>query len=90
LLDALARIRAGLPNAPQLLILEGAGHFSFGDSPLLVAPVLGRLSGASIDAERAIAATRAYVRTFFDVHLKGRPQAALVGLSGQFPEARAE
>jgi predicted dienelactone hydrolase len=91
-MSAVNRIRAGLPNEVQWLVLKDSGHISFTDSALFTSPTLGRLTGTmgSIDAERGMLATRDYVRTFFDVYLKGLPDELLVELARRYPEAEID
>jgi dienelactone hydrolase len=66
------------------LVVAGAVHASFTDLALLADQVgvdTGGLSGA-----RSLDITRAYVRAFFDQHLRGRPQALLDQPSPRYPE----
>jgi hypothetical protein len=92
LLDALASIRAGLPNSVQQVILEGSGHYNFGDAALLTSSPFARATGSigSIDPQRGLQVTRGYVRAFFDVHLKAKPEAALADLRELYPEGRLD
>jgi hypothetical protein len=43
-------------------------------------------SGAGLSGARSLDITRAYVRAFFDEHLRGRPQALLDQPSPRYPE----
>jgi dienelactone hydrolase len=67
------------------LLVAGAVHASFTDLALLAGQ-----AGLDIDAgtpgARSLAITRAYVRAFFDQHLRGRPQALLDQPSPRYPE----
>jgi len=67
------------------LVVAGAVHASFTDLALLA----GQL-GVDVDAElsgtRSLEITRAYVRAFFDLHLRGRPQSLLDQPSPRYPE----
>ncbi|NRQ31783.1 alpha/beta hydrolase, partial [Nonomuraea sp. NN258] len=70
------------------IVLSGAEHQSFTDSPLLsgalgIAPLPGVLPAA-----RAAELTRAYVAAFLDQHLKDEPQPLLDRPSARYPEAR--
>jgi dienelactone hydrolase len=69
------------------LVVAGAVHASFTDLALLA-----EQSGIDIDAglsgARSLDITRAYVRAFFDQHLRGRPQALLDQPSPRYPEVK--
>ena len=67
------------------LVVAGAKHASFTDLGLL-ADQLGIDIGAELRGGRALDITRAYLRAFFDQHLRGTPQALLERESPQFPE----
>jgi predicted dienelactone hydrolase len=67
------------------LVVAGAVHASFIDLALL-AEQLGIDTGADLSGARSLAITRAYVRAFFDRHLRGRPQALLDQPSPRYPE----
>lgn len=70
------------------LVLTGAGHQSFTDSPQL-APALGiKPPSGELPAARAAELTRAYVAAFLDLHLKGRPQPLLDAPSEHHPEVQ--
>src|SRR5260370_29436148 len=58
------------------LLVAGAMHASFTDLALL-ADQAGIDTGAGLSGARSLDITRAYVRAFFDQHLRGRPQALL-------------
>jgi len=97
--DVLSRIQsmyARLPADSRLRIsLAGSNHFSFSDQILLKSPLLqammrrvgimGGLQGA-----RGLAITADYVRSFFDVYLKGQPRTTLTALARRYPEVRVE
>ena len=55
------------------LVVAGAVHASFTDLALL-ADQTGIDTGAGLSGARSLDITRAYVRAFFDQHLRGRPQ----------------
>ncbi|MER5933550.1 alpha/beta hydrolase [Streptomyces sp. NPDC002054] len=70
------------------LKVEGAGHFTFTDLP-----VLGDQLGlpdpeTPLPGQRSAALTRQYVAAFFDLQLKGVPQAVLEGPTAENPEVR--
>jgi hypothetical protein len=67
------------------LVVTGAVHASFTDLAL-VADQVGVDIGTSLSGARSLDITRAYVRAFFDQHLRGRPQALLDQPSERYPE----
>ena len=67
------------------LVVAGAVHASFTDFGLL-ADQAGIDISASLSGARSLDITRAYVRAFFDQHLRGRPQALLDQPSPRYPE----
>ena len=67
------------------LVVAGAVHASFTDLALL-ADQVGLDIGAGLPGARSLDITRAYVRAFFDQHLRGRPQALLDQPSPRYPE----
>ena len=67
------------------LVVAGAVHASFTDLALL-ADQVGIDIGAGLSGARSLDITRAYVRAFFDQHLRGRPQALLDQPSPRYPE----
>jgi hypothetical protein len=77
------------------LTLHGSAHGSFGDLQV-GAPQIARGLGlppttfeplvGTIDAGRSIKAQRAYIASFFDLHLRGRDNHLLDGPSAAFPE----
>ena len=67
------------------LVVAGAIHASFTDLALL-ADQSGLDIGAALSGARSLDITRAYVRAFFDQHLRGTPQALLDQPSPRYPE----
>ena len=67
------------------LVVAGAVHASFTDLAQL-ADQSGIDIGAGLSGVRSLDITRAYVRAFFDLHLRCRPQALLDQPSQRFPE----
>jgi len=67
------------------LLVTGAIHASFTDLALL-ADQAGIDTGAAVAGARSLDITRAYVRAFFDQHLRGKPQALLDQPSPRYPE----
>jgi dienelactone hydrolase len=67
------------------LVVAGAVHASFTDLALLAERV-GIDTGAGLSGARSLDITRAYVRAFFDQHLRGTPQSLLDQPSPRYPE----
>src|SRR5580693_4738965 len=67
------------------LLVAGAVHASFTDLALL-ADQVGIDVGAALPGARSLDITRAYVRAFFDQHLRDTPQALLDRPSPRYPE----
>jgi dienelactone hydrolase len=67
------------------LLVAGAIHASFTDLGLL-ADQIGVDVGAGLPGARSLDITRAYVRAFFDQHLRSKPQALLDRPSPRYPE----
>jgi dienelactone hydrolase len=67
------------------LLVAGAVHASFTDMALL-ADQIGIDTGAALTGARSLAITRAYVRAFFDQHLRSKPQSLLDQPSPRYPE----
>jgi dienelactone hydrolase len=67
------------------LLVAGAVHASFTDLALL-ADQVGIDIGAGLPGARSLDVTRAYVRAFFDQHLRGMPQSLLDQPSRRYPE----
>jgi hypothetical protein len=67
------------------LLVAGAIHASFTDLALL-ADQIGINIGAGLSGARSLDITRAYVRAFFDQHLRSKPQALLDQPSPRYPE----
>jgi dienelactone hydrolase len=67
------------------LLVAGAIHASFTDLGLL-ADQVGIDVGAGLPGARSLDITRAYVRAFFDQHLRSKPQTLLDQPSPRYPE----
>jgi predicted dienelactone hydrolase len=67
------------------LVVAGAVHASFTGLALL-AEQNGIDTGAGLSGTRSLDITRAYVRAFFDQHLRGKPQTLLDQPSPRYPE----
>jgi dienelactone hydrolase len=67
------------------LVVAGAVHASFTDLALL-ADQSGIDIGAGLSGARSLDITRAYVRAFFDQHLRATPQVLLDEPSPRYPE----
>jgi len=76
---------ARLTGWKRWLVVAGAVHASFTDLALLAEQV-GIDIGAGLSGARSLDITRAYVRAFFDQHLRGEPQALLDQPSPRYPE----
>ncbi|SDT22302.1 Alpha/beta hydrolase family protein [Actinoplanes derwentensis] len=85
------RTWAKLRGPRYWLELTGSAHLSFSDYQVLFhqiglpADQIEQTVG-SIDGDRSVAIQRAYVRAFFDRHLRGRPGTLLNGPSPRYPE----
>jgi dienelactone hydrolase len=92
LVEAIERIRSGLPNKPNQLILKGSSHYNFADSALLTEQHLARWTGSigPIGQRRVLDVARRYIRAFFDTYLKGKPDKLLQGTSTDYPEVVIE
>ncbi|MFC0114259.1 alpha/beta hydrolase family protein [Kibdelosporangium aridum] len=69
------------------LEVDGTRHASFTDVGLL-GEQLGLDGGGTLPADRTAVITRAYVKAFFDLHLRGVPQPLLNEPSAAYPEVR--
>jgi dienelactone hydrolase len=67
------------------IMATGTVHASFNDLGVL-ADQFGVDLGATIPGERALQIARAYIRAFFDLHLRHTPQPLLAGPSRCYPE----
>lgn len=68
------------------LTIQGTDHYDFTDLPLLT-PLNEMVGlGGSVDSYRMQAINRAYVRTFFDQHLKGESNPLWSGDIQNYPE----
>ncbi|MCC5579781.1 alpha/beta hydrolase [Microtetraspora sp. AC03309] len=69
------------------LVVDGAVHSSFSDYDLL-AQQIGVELGSELSGSRSADITRRYVRAFFDLHLRGKPQPLLDRPSARYPEVK--
>ncbi len=69
------------------LVVADAVHASFTDLALL-ADQIGIDIGTGLSGARSLDITRAYVRAFFDQHLRGAPQSLLDQPSQRYSEVR--
>jgi hypothetical protein len=67
------------------LVVAGAVHASFTDLALL-ADQIGIDIGARLTGARSLDITRAYVRAFFDQHLRDEPPTLMDQPSARYPE----
>ncbi|MEE1750971.1 alpha/beta hydrolase family protein [Streptomyces sp. SP18CS02] len=72
------------------LAVTGAHHYTFSDAPLLFDQLGLTYPGTppTLSAERSVDLTRAFIRAFFDLHLRHRAQPILDGPTPQNPEVR--
>ncbi|NUP66620.1 MAG: alpha/beta hydrolase [Nonomuraea sp.] len=70
------------------IVVSGAEHHSFTDTPLLSGALGIKTPAGVMAAARSSEVTRAYVAAFLDRHLKGRRQPLLDRPSPRFPEVR--
>ncbi|MFD0383725.1 hypothetical protein ACFQ2B_19400 [Streptomyces stramineus] len=79
------------------LLMTGSRHGAYSDAPALLPELVrqGAVPRAALEGnvgtvrpERAVAAVRAYVASFFDRFLKGRDDHLLDGPSDRYPELR--
>ncbi|MDA0563691.1 alpha/beta hydrolase [Streptomonospora sp. S1-112] len=95
-----SRFRAASTGEFTEVYLAEAEHMSFTDHQWVLARIEERLhpdspawettrteSVGTIDAERSVAAQRAYLAAFFTEHLRGEEQPLLDGPSPEYPEA---
>jgi dienelactone hydrolase len=78
-----------LQGSRHVVMIRGANHFTFSDQMVVKSSYFIRaflLITRGPSALRGLAIARAYVRTFFDVYLKGAAVADLVTLRQSYPE----
>lgn len=75
-------------NDRYFVKVHGSQHWDFTDFPLLspLVKLLGETG--SIDTQRMLSLTNAYVAAFFDQYLAGKPSALLQGSSKDYPEVQ--
>jgi hypothetical protein len=74
-----------MTGSKRWIMVTGTVHQSFTDLGVF-AGQLGIDIGATINANRALAITRAYTKAFFDLHLHGKPQPLMTAPSPRYPE----
>jgi predicted dienelactone hydrolase len=85
--DTWDRDWARMTGWKRWLVVTGSVHASFTDYDLL-ADQIGIDLGGDLSDSRSVEITRRYVRSFFDLHLRGRPQPVLDRPSPRYPEVR--
>ncbi|GAA4572729.1 alpha/beta hydrolase family protein [Planotetraspora kaengkrachanensis] len=70
------------------LVLTGAEHQSFTDSPLMADALAVKPLPATLPAARGAELTRTYVAAFLDQHLKSQRQSLLEKPSSRYPEVK--
>jgi predicted dienelactone hydrolase len=83
--DSWARDWAQLNGWKRWMVVDGMRHPSFTDIGL-VGEQLGLDFGADTPAARGQAITAAYVRAFFDLHLRGKASPLMEQPSARYPE----
>jgi hypothetical protein len=70
--------------------MQGTEHFNFSDYAVHSLPLGLRALGllGSIDGQRGLQITRAYVRAFFDTYLNNTPSPLLRGSASAYPEVQ--
>ncbi len=88
--DIHAILRTVPHGAGYHLSIKGTEHFNFSDYAIDSAPLGLQALGAlgSIDGQRGLQITRAYVRAFFDTYLDKTPSSLLQGPSNAYPEVQ--
>jgi predicted dienelactone hydrolase len=81
--------------AAYYLTVSGAKHFNFSDLPLRLNPLMRIVFGrvgiiGSIQPERGLEISNAYLVAFFDRYLKGVNSALLQDASADYPEVQVE
>ncbi|MET7358908.1 alpha/beta hydrolase [Streptomyces sp. NPDC005562] len=76
----------GLDGWKRWLTVEGSGHFTFTDIPVLAGQAGVVDHQVPLSGERSEQITRAYVGAFYEQELRGTPQPLLDGPSPQHPE----
>jgi hypothetical protein len=71
-------------SSAYLVLISGFTHQTFTDLPLFEND--WEETDSAVDGERALTIQRAYMRAFFDKHLRGRKSTLLDGPSSAFPE----
>jgi ketosteroid isomerase-like protein/pimeloyl-ACP methyl ester carboxylesterase len=71
-------------GSAYLVLISGFTHQTFTDLPLFEND--WEETDSAVDGERALTIQRAYMRAFFDKHLRGRKSTLLDGPSSAFPE----
>jgi predicted dienelactone hydrolase len=72
-----------MSSGVYLVTVKGAMHNSFSDMPF-ISP--DRYSNITINAERALTITNAYILAFFDRFVRNQPQSLLKASDHRFPE----
>jgi hypothetical protein len=80
-------------SAAYSLSIEGTRHFNFSDLPLRLSPLARILFNrlgfiGSIQPERGLEISNAYLVAFFDRYLKGASSGLLSGPSSVYPEVQ--
>jgi Platelet-activating factor acetylhydrolase, isoform II len=89
--DIHAILRTVPHNASYHLSIKGTEHFNFSDYAVDSAPLGLRALGVlgSVDGQRGLQITRAYVRAFFDTYLDNTPSSLLLDPARAYPEVQS-
>ena len=86
-------IASRIPGDRLIVTLRGSNHFSFSDQSIVKSQIVINLlvtTGiAGMDGPTGLADTRQYIRTFFDIHLRGAPRGTFYQ-APLMPAARLE
>ena len=93
--DSLRQAYSASNSAAYYLSIKGTRHFNFSDLPLRL-PALTRILFNKLDyigtiqPERGLGISNAYLAAFFDQYLKGTNSTLLQGSSSDYPEVQFE
>lgn len=90
--NIIGRIYRHLPEGSAWVKIRGAKHYNFSDQALIRERFFAKKSGdlGNVGRRRGLEISAAYLRTFFDVNLKGQPKTQITGLSKKYPNVILE
>jgi dienelactone hydrolase len=82
------KIYRHLPQGSVWAKIKGAKHYNFSDQALIRERFFAKKAGdtGNIGRRKGLEITAACLRTFFDIHLKGKPISRASELSKQYPQ----